>query len=227
MERNSRMAASGRRSMARGAVFVWAAWAAALALVSVAGCGGGGDDAANDAASRHESLRSVIETLPGALYDPPKPAPALRLANAGGAPYDLANERGRVVLLFFGFTECPDICPITMKRWAQVRGMLGADTSRVRFVFVSVDPEHDTPASAAAYAAKYHPSFVGLAGTAAEIDQIALAWEVSKGRAHTGQVFVVNKDGLIPWGYGASATLPEIVRGVKALAAAGRAAAER
>ena len=162
-----------------------------------------------------------LDALPGAIYDPPKPAPALRLAEAGGGTYDLANERGRVVLLFFGFTECPDVCPITMKRWVQARSALGADTSRVRFVFVSVDPEHDTPALASAYARKFHPAFTGLSGTAAEIDEIALAWGVSKGRAHTGQVFVVNREGLIPWGYGTGATVPEIVRGVRALAREG------
>ena len=122
------------------------------------------------------------------------------------------------MLLFFGFTECPDICPLTMKRWAQVRNALGRDADRARFVFVSVDPEHDTPAKAAAYARTFHPSFVGLAGTPAETEQIVLAWGVAKGRAHTGQVFVVNPQGLVPWGYGTGATVPEIVRGIRSLA---------
>lgn len=218
MERESRMAASRRRSSARGAVFVFAAavLAGALGLVPIAGCGDGGSD--GDAAGRRESVRMELDVLPGAIYDPPKPAPALRLTRAGGGKYDLASERGRVVLLFFGFTECPDVCPLTLKRWAQARAALGADTSRVRFVFVSVDPEHDTPELAEAYARKFHSAFVGLSGTVAEIDEITLAWGVAKGRAHTGQVFVVNTEGLIPWGYGTGATIPEIVRGVRALA---------
>lgn len=186
----------------------FAAAAAVAAFLVVAGCGGDGG-------------RASLESLPGALYDPPRPAPALRLTDADGHPFDLARERGHVVLVFFGFTECPDVCPATLQRWKEVRAALGPDSSMARFVFVSVDPENDTPAVAAAYARRFDPAFVGLSGTAAEIGEVALAWNVSKERAHTTQVFVVNPEGMIPWGYGRSASVEEIVAGIRTIAKAG------
>lgn len=211
MSQAGRDTAPRRRSGACGAVFVGGLLMAGALLSVIAGCGGGEDAASRDAAGRG------LESLPGAIYDPPRPAPALRLTGAEGTAFDLANERGRVVLVFFGFTECPDICPATFQQWARVRTALGPDTSRVRFVFVSIDPEKDSPAIASEYARKFDPSFVGLSGTVAEIGEVALAWGVSKERAHTTQVFVVNPQGLIPWGYGRSASVEEIVRGIRTL----------
>jgi len=212
MEEGPRVTAPRCRREASGAVFIGGLLLAGALLGALAGCGGGRDDATS-----RDAEGGGLESLPGAIYDPPKPAPALRLSDADGRAFDLANERRSVVLVFFGFTECPDICPATLQRWAQVRAALGPDSSRVRFVFVTVDPESDTPAVAAAYARRFHPSFMGLSGTPAEIGEIALAWGVSKGRAHTTQVFVVNPEGLIPWGYGRSASVEEIVKGIRAL----------
>jgi protein SCO1/2 len=183
----------------------------AATLGGVVGCGG------NDVPATGGGGHAPLEALPGAIYDPPRPAPALRLTGADGRAFDLAAERGHVVLLFFGFTQCPDICPSTLRRWAEVRALLGVDSSRVRFVFVSVDPENDTPSIAAAYARTFDPSFVGLSGTTAEIQQVALAWNVPAARTHSSQVFVVDPEGLIPWGYGRSAEVEEIVRGLRAV----------
>ncbi|MEK7316567.1 MAG: SCO family protein [Candidatus Eisenbacteria bacterium] len=212
MSQAGQESAPRRRSGARGAVFVGELLVAAALLGGIVGCGGGEDATSRDAAG------PGLESLPGAIYDPPRPAPALRLTDAEGTDFDLANQRGRVILVFFGFTECPDICPATFQRWARVRAALGPDTSRVRFVFVSIDPEKDSPAITAEYARKFDPSFVGLSGTVAEIGEVALAWGVSEDRAHTTQVFVVNPQGLIPWGYGRSASVEEIVRGIRTLA---------
>jgi protein SCO1/2 len=166
----------------------------------------------------------------GAVYDPPRPAPRLHLSGAGGV-FDLSQERGHAVLVFFGFTRCPDVCPETLARWAKVRAALGADSGRVRFVFVSVDPDHDTPAIAAEYARTFHPSFLGLSGSAAEVGEVALAWGVAAKPAatagatpdsgiqvvHTAQVFVVDGEGLLRWSYGRSATVEEIAAGVRGI----------
>jgi protein SCO1/2 len=166
----------------------------------------------------------------GALYDPPRPAPALRLTGGDGAPYDLAAERGRVVLVFFGFTNCPDVCPETLERWAVVRRALGADAARTRFLFVSVDPARDSPRGASAYAAQFDDSFVGVSGTAAQVGETALAWGVATERKgagegydllHSTQVFVVDPAGRLRWGYGRAATVPEIAAEVRALLAEG------
>ena len=211
-----RKPAPNRRSAESGAVFVCGLWLCGVLLGLVSGCTGGTDEAASPS-----TTQSDLESLYGAIYDPPKPAPALRLTDSAGRAFDLSTERGNVVLIFFGFTECPDICPATLQHWARARAALGPASSRVRFVFVSIDPEHDTPAIAAEYARRFDPSFVGLSGTVAEIGQVALAWGVSKGRAHTSQVLVVNRDGLIPWGYGRSATIEEIVRGIREIEKSG------
>jgi protein SCO1/2 len=115
----------------------------------------------------------------GSPVDPPAPAPALALASGGGRAFDLAQERGKVVLVFFGYTHCPDVCPTTLADWSKAKRLLGADSSRVRWVFVSVDPERDPPDSAAAYARRFDPAFVGLGGTPAQLEAVRAAWGVA------------------------------------------------
>ena len=115
----------------------------------------------------------------GVALDPPEPAPALRLVSAGGDTFDLASERGRAVLLFFGYTRCPDICPTTLADWARVRGQLGDDADRVRFVFVSVDPERDPPEVSQRYARQFDSSFVGLTADRASLPSLLSAWRIA------------------------------------------------
>jgi protein SCO1/2 len=101
----------------------------------------------------------------GRVLDPPRPVPALTLNDQHGRPFDLAGQRDRVVLVFFGYTRCPDVCPLTLGVFRQVAEMLGTDAARVRFVFVTVDPEVDTPAFLERYLRLFHPEFVGLTGS--------------------------------------------------------------
>src|SRR5688572_10919197 len=75
---------------------------------------------------------------------PASDAPALELTAPGGATFRLAEHRDTTVLLFFGYTHCPDVCPTTLADWAQARRILGPLADRARFVFVSVDPDRDT-----------------------------------------------------------------------------------
>jgi protein SCO1/2 len=76
----------------------------------------------------------------------------------------LADFRGKVVLLFFGFVQCPDVCPAALARAAEVMQLLGDDGSKVQTLFITVDPERDTPETLQAYTAAFHPSFIGLRG---------------------------------------------------------------
>lgn len=146
----------------------------------------------------------------GVVLDPPEPAPALRLADSAGRPFELAAERGNVVLVFFGYTHCPDVCPTTLLDWKKAAALLGDDARRVRFVFVSVDPERDTPALVQRYAARFSPAITGLTGTRAEIDALMQAWKVAAFRdtpagdtsstytvSHPSQVFVVDAAGRL------------------------------
>jgi len=94
-----------------------------------------------------------------------------RLTDHHGQPKSLADFKGKVVLLFFGFTHCPDICPTTLADMAKVVGKLGKDGDRVQGLFVTVDPKRDTPPTLAKYVTAFNPGFLGLygdeAGTAA------------------------------------------------------------
>ena len=89
----------------------------------------------------------------------------LSLPDQYGKPRTLADFKGKVVVVFFGYTQCPDVCPTTMVELAQVKKALGADGERVQGLFVSIDPERDTPEILKAYMASFDPSFVALRGT--------------------------------------------------------------
>ena len=85
-----------------------------------------------------------------------------KLTDFDGKPRTLADFKGKAVVLFFGFTQCPDVCPTTMTELAQVKKLLGADGDKVQGLFVSIDPERDTPAVLKEYMQNFDPSFLGL-----------------------------------------------------------------
>ncbi len=90
----------------------------------------------------------------------------LALTDHTGKPRTLADFQGKIVVVFFGFTQCPDVCPTTLAEMAKVIKELGADGGKVQVLFVSVDPERDTQALLKQYVTAFHPSFLGLAGDA-------------------------------------------------------------
>jgi protein SCO1/2 len=114
------------------------------------------------------------------------------LAAHGGARVKTSDFRGKVVVLFFGFSRCPDICPPTLAKLGQVMKRLEADVGRVQVLFVTVDPKTDTVAELAAFVPKFHPSFIGLTGTETEIGKVAqdyrVAYAATSQRAPTGIV---------------------------------------
>lgn len=89
------------------------------------------------------------------------------LTDHNGTPRRLADFKGRAVLLFFGYTQCPDVCPTNMSNMRELMAKLGPDAGRVQVLFVTVDPERDTPQLLAQYVPAFHPSFLGLYGDAA------------------------------------------------------------
>ena len=88
------------------------------------------------------------------------------LTAADGKPRTLADFRGKVVVLFFGYTQCPDVCPTTLAELAEVMKELGSDAERVQVLFVTVDPERDTADLLGKYVPAFNPSFLGLYGDA-------------------------------------------------------------
>jgi protein SCO1 len=85
------------------------------------------------------------EPMRGVEIQDPDPAPPLVFTAFDGTSVDLAAEQGKVVLVYFGYTHCPDVCPTTMSDWARAKRALGDRADRVRWIFVSMDPERDTP----------------------------------------------------------------------------------
>lgn len=110
----------------------------------------------------------------GELLQPPAQAPDFRLTDTRGRSFDLASLRGKVVLLYFGYTTCPDVCPTTLSDLRQVQERLGADARRVRVLFVTVDPERDTAARMAGYLEPFgfEPAAIGLTGSPGQLQPV-------------------------------------------------------
>jgi protein SCO1/2 len=143
------------------------------------------------------------------LLSPPRPLPPLALVDQDNRPFDTSRLRGGWTLLFFGFTSCPDACPLTMTALAQTNKLL-ADLPaerRPRVVMISVDPERDTPERLAGYVRAFDPTFVGATGTKPAIDELAqrigvlVATRPIDGGSytvdHTTSVFLVDPDGAL------------------------------
>lgn len=114
----------------------------------------------------------------GFTMSPVRPAPDFELIDQHGQPWRLADQRGKTVALFFGYTHCPDVCPQTMNILARAMDELGPQAEDVEVVLVTVDPERDTPEVLGQYVAGFHPAFVGLYGEDARIKEIADAYGV-------------------------------------------------
>ena len=105
-------------------------------------------------------------------------ARTLTLPDADGHMRSLADFKGKVVVLFFGYTQCPDVCPTTMAELAEVKKSLGKDGDRVQGVFVSIDPERDTPQLLKSYMSSFDPSFVALRGSVEQTKAAAKDFKV-------------------------------------------------
>ncbi len=100
------------------------------------------------------------------------------LTDHTGKPRALADFRGRVVVMFFGFTHCPDVCPTTLAELAVVVKKLGTDGDRVQVLLVTVDPERDTPEVLSQYVTAFNPRFLALRGTAEETARVAKEFKI-------------------------------------------------
>lgn len=112
------------------------------------------------------------------VFDPPRDAPPISMRAVDGKPFSLEQQRGKVVVLVFGYTACGDVCPVTAGMLAQARRKLGARAEKLQVVFVSVDPERDTPAALREYLARFDKSFIGITGTAQQMAAIRTAYGI-------------------------------------------------
>jgi protein SCO1/2 len=132
----------------------------------------------------------------------------LALTGHDGKPRTLADFRGKAVVVFFGFTHCPDVCPTTLAEMAGVMKALGKDAERVQVLFVTVDPERDTREVLATYVPAFDPRFLGLYGDAAATQRVAkefkIFFEKRAGAApgsytvdHSAQTYVLDTSGRL------------------------------
>ena len=138
--------------------------AIALASLALVGCsdkpgGGGGPFSGID--------------ITGADY-----ATGFSLTDHNGQPRTLADFKGKAVVIFFGFTQCPDVCPTSMSELAQARQLLGKDSDKLQGLFVSIDPERDTPEVMKAYMAAFDPSFLALYAPVDKLPEVAKSFRI-------------------------------------------------
>jgi protein SCO1/2 len=108
------------------------------------------------------------------------------LTDHNGRKVTAADFRGKVVAIFFGFTQCPDVCPTTLSDMARAMKLLGADAARVQVLFVTVDPERDTPELLRAYVPQFDPAFLGLYGDMEATAKVAKDFKIFVQKRPTG-----------------------------------------
>ena len=142
-----------------------------------------------------------------AIGTPAPPAMEFELQRPDGASFRLEDQRGKVVLIFFGYTNCQDVCPATLGKYQQIAAGLGEDTSEVAFVFITVDPDRDTSEAIGAYMNHFNPDFVGLTGPLEELQRVWVGYgagtpvheevdgEIGYEVSHSTRVWVIDKQG--------------------------------
>ncbi|RJP48451.1 MAG: SCO family protein [Anaerolineaceae bacterium] len=165
----------------------------------------------------------------GTSYGEPYPAaPSFGLTRSNSETFRLDDQRGKIVLLFFGYTSCPDVCPTTMAEMKLVMDSLGDAADTVQVVFISVDPERDTPEKIQKYVEHFNSNFIGLTGSMDELQPIWDAYGVYRAVNetdsafgyivdHTARVTLVDADGNLRLSYGFQTPVEDIVHDIKLL----------
>ena len=130
-----------------------------------------------------------------------------RLADPEGKPRSIADFRGKVVIVNFGYTHCPDVCPMTLSDFASAMKRLGADASRVQLLFVTVDPQRDTAELLKQYVPAFNPTFIGLRGDERTTEKVTRDFRIYAKRdegkgadytvQHSAQSFVFDREGKL------------------------------
>lgn len=162
-------------------------------------------------------------SLMAGTFDPPRPAPDFTLQGSDGQVLTLSRLRGKVVLLQFGFTSCPSVCPTTLATLAKVRRDLGERASDVQVVFITVDPERDDVERLRRYVTTFDPDFIGGTGTAEALAAVRRSYGVAAQRTvsgadpqygHSSFVTLIDGKGLLraimPFGHEAEAYVHDV-----------------
>jgi len=165
--------------------------AAAAVSVGLLGCG---------------RKQSDAPALKAGAFDPPRGAPDFSLQGTDGDELKLSRYRGKVVLLAFGYSSCPSICPTTLATFARARRELGAAAQEVQIVYITVDPEQDVPERLKSFVAGFDPTFVGGTGTPAQLAAVRESYGISARKipfgntyayTHSSFTYLIDRTGLI------------------------------
>lgn len=165
----------------------------------------------------------------GTAYgEPYPPAPEFELTRANGESFRLSDERDKIILLFFGYTSCPDVCPTTLAELNAALYKIGEKADSVQVVLVSVDPERDSPQKIQEYVARFNSSFIGLSGSQKELEKIwqdyGVFREIVEGDSamgyivnHTARTTLIDTTGSLRLSYGFETPVEDIVNDLKLL----------
>jgi protein SCO1/2 len=166
-----------------------------LALVMIVGAAGAAED---------------VGFIAG-VFEPPRAAPELALRGSDGNELRLDRYRGKVVIVGFGFTSCPEVCPTTLATLAGARVKLGADAEGVQVVYVTVDPKRDDAERLRNYLRTFDPSFIGGTGTAEQLAAVRESYGIAVGQqpgssfSHSSFTYLIDREGniraLMPYGH--------------------------
>lgn len=175
-------------------------------------------------------LFSKPDDFRGTMYaEPYPPAPEIELTREDGTNFRLSEMRGDTVLLFFGYTSCPDVCPTTLAELKQALEKLSNEEARrVQVVFITVDPERDTPERVQEYVNHFNPDFIGLSGTESALAKVwsnyGVFREITAGTSaagylvsHTARVTLIDPDGKLRLSYAFETPVATIVHDLRLL----------
>ena len=148
------------------------------------------------------------------VFDPPRAAPDFEISGSNGTTLRLSDHRGKIVILGFGFTSCPDVCPTTLAVLAQARKQLGEDAKHLQVIYITVDPQRDTAEQMRKYLATFDKSFVGGTSEEAELNAIRKEYGIIANKktygsnytyAHSSYTYLIDRKGmlraLMPYGH--------------------------
>ncbi|MET0355186.1 MAG: SCO family protein [Cellvibrio sp.] len=154
--------------------------------------------------------------LKSGVFDPPRMAPDFLLPSSLGSDFTLSSQRGKLVVLGFGFSQCTDVCPVTLANLAKARKQLGDAANEMQVVYVTVDPANDNPQRLNEYLRVFDSSFVGISGTDAQLSKLRDEYGIlatkavaKNGKAgyevhHSSYVYLIDRSGrlrvLVPFG---------------------------
>lgn len=152
----------------------------------------------------------------------------MAMQDASGKLRTLADYKGKVAVVFFGYTQCPDVCPTSMAALAEAMELLGKDAGKVQVVMISVDPERDTPEVLSAYVQAFNPAFVGLTGTPEQLSKTAKSFKAYYAKSpgakpdqysmdHASSFYIIDKDGEARVLVNGSASPQDIAADIKQL----------